>query len=404
MLRCLSLRQRSGDSRGRGEDVQRSKANLRARTNSEPVIDPALERPLLKLHRALDVNSFWGAARQVLSVTMPNCAIGLTLRRNPVSPIIARWTRPVPENFFATEPLKSYLDRASRKKFLRLSNLFRDRSSFVRSVLYRRYIAPQKCADGFCLLFWKHQRLICGNAIMRTVERRDFSPADMKLLRELYPQFMTALCRIESLEREHSVLLDLEEFLGRLPMPTIILRWKLKPIYQNRAAREFCAVWEKGPEEAKRTKAASPIPAEILDRCRRFKQQWAEADGRTLSNPRRIFKGEHVRHPQLPHLRAMVHLRQIKSAGVARPHFLIECEDLTPNGNRSSGPASCRLPAIVRLTAREQEVARLVCGGQSNKEIADAAHLSVAMVKKHIHAIFRKLEVPCRSGLVARML
>jgi hypothetical protein len=40
---------------GRGEDVQRSKANLRARTNSEPVIDPALERPLLKLHRALDV-------------------------------------------------------------------------------------------------------------------------------------------------------------------------------------------------------------------------------------------------------------------------------------------------------------------------------------------------------------
>ena len=71
------------------------------------------------------------------------------------------------KDFFATEPLKSYLDRASRKKFERLSNLFRDRSSFVKSVLYRRYIAPQKCADGFCLLFWKHQRLICGIVIMR---------------------------------------------------------------------------------------------------------------------------------------------------------------------------------------------------------------------------------------------
>jgi DNA-binding NarL/FixJ family response regulator len=111
-----------------------------------------------------------------------------------------------------------------------------------------------------------------------------------------------------------------------------------------------------------------------------------------------------VHRSRLPHLRATIHLKQLKSAGVVRPHFLVECEDFTRNGNRSSGPASCRLPAIARLTTREQEIARLVCSGQSNKEIADAAHLSVAMVKKHIHAIFRKLEVPCRSMLVARML
>ena len=57
---------------------------------------------------------------------------------------------------------------------------------------------------------------------------------------------------------------DLEEFLRRLPLPTIILRWNLKPIYQNNAAREFCAVWEKGPDEAKRTKANSSIPPEIV--------------------------------------------------------------------------------------------------------------------------------------------
>ena len=49
-------------------------------------------------------------------------------------------------------------------------------------------------------------------------------------------------------------------------------------------------------------------------------------------------------------------------------------------------------------------IARLVCSGQSNKEIAETAHLNVAMVKKHVHAIFRKLEVPCRSRLVALML
>src|SRR5262249_23386206 len=142
----------------------------------------------------------------------------------------------------------------------------------------------------------------------------------------------------------------------------------------------------------------------ILDRCRLLKQRWMEAKRRSRSGLRTIFEEERIHHPRLPYLRATVRLRDVKSAGVARPHFLIECEDLSRNGNGSRGPASCRLPALARLTRREQEVVRLVCSGQSNKEIADAAHLSVAMVKKHLHAIFRKLEVPSRSRLVALML
>jgi DNA-binding CsgD family transcriptional regulator len=370
----------------------------------EPAVDPALGRPLLSLHRAMDVNSFWKAVQQVLSVAIPSRVIGLTFRRNPALPIITRWTRPRPGDFFAVEPLKSYLVGTGRNKCMRLSNLFPNRNSFARSVLYRRHIAPQKCAHGFCLFFWKRQRLVCGIAIMRAAEQSDFSPADAKVLRGLYPQFMTALCRIESLERERSVRIDFEAFLSRLPLPTIILRWNLKPIYQNRAAREFCAVWEKGPEEARLTKAASPIPCAILDRCRLLKQQWMEAKRRALSGLRTMFREEKVHNPRLPHLRATIRLRDLKSAGVARPHFLIECEDLSRNGDRSSRLANSRLPALARLTMREQEVARLVCSGQSNKEIADAAHLSVAMVKKHLHAVFRKLEVPSRSRLVALML
>src|SRR5947207_3035149 len=106
---------------------------------------------------------------------------------------------------------------------------------------------------------------------LHTATQGDLSGAEMRLLRQLYPQFQTALCRLGSLEREHSVRKDLEAFLRRLPLPTILLRWNLKPIYQNRAAREFCTVWEKGPEDARRTKATSPIPSEILDRCRLLK-------------------------------------------------------------------------------------------------------------------------------------
>jgi DNA-binding CsgD family transcriptional regulator len=195
--------------------------------------------------------------------------------------------------------------------------------------------------------------------------------------------------------------MDLEEFLSRLPMPTILLRWNLKLIYQNRAARDFCAVWEKGPEEAQLMNATSPIPFEILDRCRLLKQQWADAQ-RPIA-PQTGFKEERVHHPRLPHLRATIHLKQLTSAGVARPHFLIECEDLRSSDAARTGPASSCLPHLVRLTRREQEVAQLVCEGRSNQEIADDACLSLPIVKKHLHAVFRKLEVTSRSRLITLM-
>src|SRR5438132_9619 len=87
------------------------------------------------------------------------------------------------------------------------------------------------------LFFWKDERLICVIAIMRTAAQGDLSPAEMKMLGQLYPQVLTALLRLRSLEREHSVRVDFEEFLSGLPLPTILLRWNLKLIYQNRAAR-----------------------------------------------------------------------------------------------------------------------------------------------------------------------
>ena len=119
-------------------------------------------------------------------------------------------------------------------------------------------MVPQKCAHGVALFFWKRKRLICTIAILRGAKHGDFSPSELKLLRQLYPQFLAALRRIESLERERSVSVNFQQFLGRLPLPTMILRWNLKPIYQNPAAREFCAVWEKGTGGSETNKSEFP--------------------------------------------------------------------------------------------------------------------------------------------------
>ena len=378
------------------------KRTSRVGMKREAVIDPSLEKTLLSLHAAMNVGSFWKAIQQLLAAAIPNRLIGLMLQPNPSLPMIARWTLPMPDGFFTAEALENYIAAQQRQRFVRISDLFPNRSGLMKSAFYRRYMAPQKCAYGVCLFFWKRQRLICVIAIMRTATQGDLSPAEMNLIGQLYPQFQTALCRLRSLEREHSLRMDLEGFLSRLPLPTMLLRWNLKLIYQNRAARDFCAVWEKGPEDAQLTKATSPIPSEILDRCRLLKQQWAYAQ-RPVA-PQTGFKEERVHHPRSPHLRATLHLKQLSSCGVAQPHFLIECEDLRRQAVLSTGPAaSARLPHLVRLTKREQEVARLVCEGRSNQEIADDACLSLPMVKKHLHTIFRKLEVTSRSRLMMLM-
>src|SRR5882672_9624733 len=322
------------------------KRTSRVGMKREAVIDPSLEKTLLSLHAAMNVGSFWKAIQQLLAAAIPNRLIGLMLQPNPSLPMIARWTLPTPDGFFTAEPLKSYIAAQPRQRFVRISDLFSNRSSLMKSAFYRRYMAPQKCAYGACLFFWKRQRLICVIAIIRTATHGDLSPVEMNLIRQLYPQFQTALCRLRSLEREHSLRLDLETFLSRLPLPTILLRWNLKPVYQNRAARDFCAVWEKGPEQSQLTNSKSPVPPEILDRCRLLKKLWAE--GQRANTLRADVKHEHlVHHPKSPHLRATIHLKQLNSAGVARPHFLIECEDLFRATPAPHAPTPSLLPHLV---------------------------------------------------------
>src|SRR5438270_14089517 len=141
---------------------------------------------------------------------------------------------------------------------------------------YQHYMQPQNRHNDNELTFWLRKPLICVIVIMRTARQGEINPQQTKLLQQLYPQFQTALYRLGSLEREHSTRIALGEFLRRLPLPTILLRWNLTLIYQNRAAREFCALWEKGPKMSRVLKSDDPVPLEILEGCRALKKQWQE--------------------------------------------------------------------------------------------------------------------------------
>ena len=59
-------------------------------------------------------------------------------------------------------------------------------------------------------------------------------------------------------------------------------------------------------------------------------------------------------------------------------------------------------PTVARpLSQSEAEVARGVCAGLSNAQIAEKLHLSEGTIKSHLVHVFRKLEIQRRSQLIA---
>jgi DNA-binding NarL/FixJ family response regulator len=58
-------------------------------------------------------------------------------------------------------------------------------------------------------------------------------------------------------------------------------------------------------------------------------------------------------------------------------------------------------PELDQLTAREQEVLRLIARGYAYKEIAIRLHLSVKTIETHVSAVLRKLQLSNRHQLTA---
>jgi VCBS repeat-containing protein len=70
---------------------------------------------------------------------------------------------------------------------------------------------------------------------------------------------------------------------------------------------------------------------------------------------------------------------------------------LSANGRKVDGAKIENMLGM--LTHRERQIARLVCDGLSNKEIAHQLNVSRGTVKVHLHNIFQKLEISNRTVL-----
>ncbi len=157
------------------------KRRSKATTRLQSVLDPTLEKPLLHLHAAIDVDSFWKGVQDVIEAALPNCFIGLTLQHSPILPRIAKSTQKLPGSFFPIMPIKKYFSAHPHRNVLVINDFFSDERHFRRSSFYRDCIVPinGRCAIG--LFFWESRRLLAAIIVVRSEQQGELSPGEMRV-------------------------------------------------------------------------------------------------------------------------------------------------------------------------------------------------------------------------------
>src|SRR5437763_14304862 len=136
------------------------KRHSKASTKRRSIVDPTLEKPLLNLHAATDIDSFWKAVQQVIEAALPNCFIGLTLQHTPILPRIVRSTKRMPGGVFPIAALENYFATHPRQKLVLASDVFPDERRLRKSLFYRNYMAPLNGRYPIGLFFWNAGRLL----------------------------------------------------------------------------------------------------------------------------------------------------------------------------------------------------------------------------------------------------
>src|SRR5262249_56023163 len=130
-----------------------TKRQRKATPRMQSIVDPTLERPLLNLHAAIDVDSFWKAVQNVIQAALPSCFIGLTLQHSSFLPRITKSTEKLAASFFPIMPIQKYFSTHSHRNIVFINDFFSDERHFRRSSFYPVSILPLNGRSPIHLFF-----------------------------------------------------------------------------------------------------------------------------------------------------------------------------------------------------------------------------------------------------------
>jgi len=404
-----ALKSTTGFVHGKRREPSAGHAQSGTITKGRSLQDRALEPWLLQLHASTTVDDFWLALQRLLNEAVPFDALIVYLNffdfasswraaRILATPNAQRPVRWFEERRAVDMTPQFVLSRSQRTKVYRLSDVIPATDELRRTAFFQHYLAPGGWHYLAVSLFWNGQKVTSEYALRRTEGQGDFTDAELRLLHRLHPHIETVLSRLIEQEEARAQRQWLEEFSDHLPYALIFLDLELVPIYGNREAHTQCAQWNFGTKQARAIPARDVfrIPELIERACLSLKKAWLShnvpPDSSELSLSARLT------HPRDRQLTANVALRTDMPGVAAKPGFVIYLSQESRIENLTSPLPVHSL--LSRLSPAEQEVARRVVLGESNREIASGLHKSVFTVKSHLTRIYDKLRVRSRSQML----
>jgi DNA-binding CsgD family transcriptional regulator len=359
---------------------------------------------LLDLHAAKTLKQFWRSAQRLLHSALPGAALWFAPALNwlPLSPTFRAETGLKSDSqfqrFLERHPLRAFLLANPQKHLATFSDVMSD-ERLHRSRFYREFMAPRHERFSVVLALWHRTSLRALIGANRLHKDHDFSRAELGTLESLHGRLGAALHGVLELQRERSVRGALELVLAPLPLAIVVLDWELNVLYHNQAANESAALWTHRRVEARYLKQANrfEVPAHVTALCHQLKAV------RIRSGPRAKHSsgspGVAIAHPTLPEFQATVRFVDLDLAG-RMPFFVVLFENTHRLANLPLTDAG-KFSRLSRLSAREREVASLVCRGESNKEVAARLGKSVLTVKTQLQSIYGKLGRAGRGRLIS---
>jgi len=364
-----------------------------------------LDRMLLNLHSAETPGALWKAVEPLALSLTGSVATMLNLNVISFRPMHVWSTKDHHKRFdeaafyrlMTNRHVPDFVARFPNQPVFSVDRMFASREEWQATDFYKEFFAPFEWDDTCGFFFLKGGQPIAGLALMRRAADGNYSEEEIAAVEWMRRHVEVACSRVVARVQMRALSAEMEARFGELFEPGLSLDWNLRVETANRSAGDMLREWG-STGDIRRNGSESPVELpEPLHSALVALRSEIEGDLCRYEKTSDAIHRE-VCHPSKPELCAKISalLHPVSAHGLPMFHVSL----IGPGASTAALSRGWTEAALV-LSPAEKQVARLVCDGCSNGEIAKRLGKSSETVKRQVATIFSKLGVHSRNQLSA---
>ena len=264
-------------------------------------------------------------------------------------------------------------------------------SQMVELDYYKSFLRPQNLLSELIIRLYSGGSTFGAISLQRYQEHSCFETKDVLKASILVPYLVNIFEIVEGIANINKERILLEQWMESHSEGIILLDPEIRPIYINLKARHFCQLL-KGIDEKSSFNVMNietGLPRIIVQDCKKL----ALPNEASISLPGQNNRIVGIKNKTRYYLQYFP--VTLSPAVQTAPYFVVLLSELT-RYNRNTEEI---LTEQQKLSQREEDIARYVSLGLTNKQIAEKLFISPYTVQNHLKNIFRKTGLDSRTKL-----